>query len=156
MGHQVGVGEEPQLAHLPRRGGDSLLVTGDRVFGLKQRRLRADPHVLDLVVVGAEVDRALVLLDGPPDGNPPVTGEQVAVLAQQRGVPPLQALLAVLLTMDLGLKQRLGRQEVIARPGAFLLTPLTRPASVGRFTQAVVKQPCRAPAEDRTGLDDLP
>src|SRR5262249_49020308 len=79
------------FAHVLRRGGDPLLVTGDRVIGLIERRLRADPRVLDLVVVGAEVDRALVLLDGPPDRNPPVTGERVPVLAQQQhGARPVR------------------------------------------------------------------
>ena len=43
-----------------------------------------------------------------------MTVEQVAILAQQqRGVRPVQARLAILPAPDLGLKQRLGRQEVI-------------------------------------------
>ncbi len=51
---------------------------------LAEGGLRAHPLVADLVGGRVERDRALILLDSPPDRVTPVAFEQVAVLAQQQ------------------------------------------------------------------------
>src|SRR5262245_18012012 len=105
--------QQTQLAYLAGRAGHPLAMNVDRCFRFAKRGLRSYPLVPNLVGSRVDGDRALVLLDCPPDCDPAVALQQVAILAQQHRVFGFShTCLALFTPPDLGLKQRLGCYEV--------------------------------------------